>query len=114
MLAALSPLRGSPPHDGAADGDLDDLLALLAPHGAWQAPGAGEAPQDEDAGVQEEDGAALRCIDGTHAPGCTRCTAPPEEEQEAGHELTGDAGKKNGEKRRVGCFCTRFSARRVR
>ncbi len=103
MLAALSPLRGSPPHDGAADGDLDDLLALLAPHGAWhgQAPGAGVALQDEDAGVQEEDGAALRCIDGTHAPGCTRCTPPPEEEQEAGHELTGDAGKKNGEKRRA-------------
>ena len=47
------------------------------------------------------EGPTLRCIDGTHAAGCTLCTPAPSAGDESAYELTGEIGKKNGEKRCV-------------
>ncbi|KAK3273577.1 hypothetical protein CYMTET_18191 [Cymbomonas tetramitiformis] len=41
----------------------------------------------------------LQCLDPTHPPMCTACRAPPPLEEESNHELLGEVGKKNGEKR---------------
>ena len=87
--ALLQALGGSP-------GDFDDLA------GAWLV-GKGTTPRGQG-GLEAQLSllparAQLRCIDGTHGAGCTACTAPPEEGEEANYELTGEVGKKNGEKR---------------
>ncbi len=83
--------------------DFDELFAGLAPDGAWDdgetallafEGGAGVAPPD--AGVTP---LQLRCLDGSHAPGCVACCAPPEEHAQGEYELVGDAGKRNGEKK---------------
>jgi hypothetical protein len=104
--------------DGAAGtADFDEFLAALTTPprgqgGSWAAmmPGLPGAEAEEALGAWAElpavrackrGGAALRCLDATHANGCMRCTPPPAEGAEAAHELTGLDGKKNGEKRRA-------------
>ena len=78
-------------------GDWSDLAS-----GAWLlSPGKGATPRglpDAQPSLLPARG-ALRCIDGTHTSACTACTAPPDEGDEANYELTGEVGKKNGEKR---------------
>ena len=75
----LSPLRL--PQD-AAPPDLDELLMDFGgadPLSLCGAPGG--APLAVTAG--------LRCLDGTHAPGCTLCAPPPPEGEEGDFELSG-------------------------
>jgi hypothetical protein len=41
----------------------------------------------------------FRCLDPTHVPGCSLCSAPPDARTQEEYELVGDPGKRNGEKR---------------
>jgi hypothetical protein len=51
-------------------------------------------------------GALLRCLDATHAPGCARCTPPPEDAAAAEWVLAGDKGawRKRERRRRRHAF----------
>jgi hypothetical protein len=62
--------------EAVADDDmLRELESALLPSG-----GGGAQPQGTSA-------AALRCLDGGHAPGCGRCRAAPSEAEEGGYQV---------------------------
>ena len=100
----LGPLSAMSPHTEAELLGLSGVFDELTGEGGWLVtPGKAGVPQSfgrlgaQPAAAAE--GVALRCIDGTHAAGCTLCTPAPSAGEEVAYELTGEVGKKNGEKR---------------
>jgi hypothetical protein len=123
-ITQLSPLRSGFEPTTCFAADVDDLLLTLkdGPGGAQGAQGgaapeaAAPLPPPPPPQVPPQvppPPQALRCLDGSHPAGCTRCTPAPEAGQEHEHELSGVEGKKNGEKRRGAARAAR-RARRAR
>jgi hypothetical protein len=105
-------MAAAPPADDCFWLDVDtdgvDLMALLLPGAPapCEAPPAGgelalQPPSVDEDMLRELEGALcafvdaggadarplLRCLDGTHAPGCSRCRAAPSEGEESGYQL---------------------------
>ena len=71
-----------------------DALELLA--GAADATVAPGEASGAEADASAPDDSHARCLDVTHALGCTECVAAPPFGEEGLYELSGDPGRKNG------------------
>ena len=117
----MGPLSQLSPQTEAELLGLSGVFDELGEGGGWLGvtPGKGGVAQSFGRmGAQQPAaaaaGATLRCIDGTHAAGCALCTPAPPAGEEASYELTGEIGKKNGEKRCVLPLAPRITGARGR